>query len=244
MINTGVLRDLENKDVGFYISKIEKNDHTLLENIVEKHLQNLFEIDYINNSKINFSNYLDKVNQKDHQKILTKKNRVLPKEYLENLLNKLEIFKDLEKIFSKIIITDEENLGFGNFYWRLVRPFPYADVGTMHKDKWFWDLGTGKMNNKIFKRYKLWISIKGEDKLGFKFVPGSANLNLDYKFELKDAKLKPVFDEKSLGKNKINSLKGEKGTFILFNDELLHGGEVLHTHTPRVSIECTFQVKK
>ena len=73
MINTGVLRDLENKDVGFYISKIEKNDHTLLENIVEKHLQNLFEINHINNSKINFSNYLDKVNQKDHQKILTKK---------------------------------------------------------------------------------------------------------------------------------------------------------------------------
>ena len=73
MINTDVLKDLDNKDVGFYISKIEKNDHTLLENIVEKHLQNLFEIDYINNSKINFSNYLDKVNQKDHQKILTKK---------------------------------------------------------------------------------------------------------------------------------------------------------------------------
>ena len=69
MINTDVLKDLDNKDVGFYISKIEKNDHTLLENIVEKHLQNLFEIDYINNSKINFSNYLDKVNQKDHQKI-------------------------------------------------------------------------------------------------------------------------------------------------------------------------------
>ena len=43
MINAGVLRDSENKDVGFYISKIEKNDHTLLENIVEKHLQNLFQ---------------------------------------------------------------------------------------------------------------------------------------------------------------------------------------------------------
>lgn len=32
---------------------------------------------------------------------------------------------------------------------------PEKDVGTMHKDKWFWDLGTGEMDNNKYKRYKL-----------------------------------------------------------------------------------------
>ena len=58
----------------------------------------------------------------------------------------------------------------------------------MHKDKWFWDLGTGEMDNNKYKRYKLQISIDGESKLGFKFVPGSPNLNLNYKFKIADKK--------------------------------------------------------
>ena len=155
-------------------------------------------------------------------------------------MEKLNLFKNLKEIFPDLQVTDEENIGYGNFYWRLVRPFPNKDVGTMHKDKWFWDLGTGKMDISKFKRYKLWISILGENKLGFKFVPGSVDLNLQYEYKLADGK-KPVFNERSLEKSQINSLTGDNGTYIIFNDELLHGGEILKNNFPRVSIECTFQ---
>ena len=85
------------------------------------------------------------------------------------------------------------------------------------------------------------ISIHGENKLGFKFVHGSADLNLRYDYKIGDGKKKPVFDEALLEKKQITSLEGEKGTYILFHDELLHGGEILKNNIPRVSIECTFQ---
>ena len=57
-------------------------------------------------------------------------------------------------------------------------------------------------------------------------------------------KKKPIFDEKILNKNQISSLKGDKGTYIIFHNERLHGGKILHNDIPRVSIECTFQVLK
>ena len=113
----------------------------------------------------------------------------------------------------------------------------------MHKDKWFWDLGSGKIDEKKLKRYKLWISIIGDENLGFKFVDGSPNMDLKYSSEFRDGMYKPNFDEKIVS-NKITSLKGSQGTFILFHDELLHGGDILTNHTLRVSIECTFTTKK
>lgn len=241
MIN---IENVNDKNLGYFISKLEKKDFELIKNIIKDHFNELINNFKVNDKNINFSNYLDKFDQSNHQILFTKKNRVLPKKYLDILIKKFELFKKLKKLFGDFEITDEENLGFGNFYWRLVRPFPNIDVGTMHKDKWFWDLGTGSMDEKNFTRYKLWISIIGEGKLGFRFVSGSPKLDLKYKTKIADGKKKPVFDESILKSKQITSLKGDAGTFIMFNDELLHGGEILNNKLPRVSIECTFKVKK
>ena len=233
-------KNVDDKKIGYFISRLDLNDYNLIREIVEKHFSKLIK----NNKKINninFFNYLEKFDQSDHINLFSKKNRIFKKEYLNLLLDELILFKNLRETFKDFKITDEENIGYGNFYWRLVRPYPNKDVGTMHKDKWFWDLGTGKMDNSKYKRYKLWISIHGENKLGFKFVHGSADLNLRYDYKIADGKKKPVFDEMSLEKKQITSLKGEKGTYIIFHDELLHGGEILKNNIPRVSIECTFQ---
>lgn len=232
---------VDDKNIGYFISKLDNKDYQLIRNIVEKHFRKLIKKNNNKNRNINFLNYLNEFDQSEHIKLFTKKNRILPKKYLNTLLDKFGLFKKLKKNFKHFKLTDEEKIGYGNFYWRLVRPYPNKDVGTMHKDKWFWDLGTGKMNIKKYKRYKLWISIYGDKNLGFKFVPGSANIKLNYKFKISDGKKKPVFNEKILNKNQIFSLKGEQGTYIIFNDELLHGGEILKNNVPRVSIECTFQ---
>ncbi len=233
-------KNVDDKKIGYFISRLDHNDYNLIKDTVEKHFSKLIKKNK-KISNINFFNYLENFDQSDHVNLFSKKNRILPKEYLDLLLDKLILFKNLKKTFKDFKITDEENIGYGNFYWRLVRPFPNKDVGTMHKDKWFWDLGTGKMDNSKYKRYKLWISIHGENKLGFKFVHGSADLNLRYDYKIADGKKKPVFDEALLEKKQITSLEGEKGTYILFHDELLHGGEILKNNIPRVSIECTFQ---
>ena len=236
--------NVDNRNLGYFISKLDKSDYILLREIIEKHFNKLIKKNLKIDQNIKFSDYLSKFNQANHVNLFSKKNRILPEEYLNILLDNLKIFKIFKKTFKEFTITDEEKIGYGNFYWRLVRPYPEKDVGTMHKDKWFWDLGTGEMDINKYKRYKLWISIDGDSKLGFKFVPGSPNLNLNYKFKIADNKKKPVFDEKILDKNQIVSLRGDRGTYIIFHDELLHGGEILHNEIPRVSIECTIQVLK
>ena len=236
--------NVDNRDIGYFISKLDKIDYILLREIIEKHFNELIRKNLKIDKNINFSDYLNKFDQSNHANLFSKKNRILPEKYFNILFDSLNIFKKLKNIFEEFTITDEEKVGYGNFYWRIVRPYPKKDVGTMHKDKWFWDLGTGEMDDSKYKRYKLWISIDGESKLGFKYVPGSPNLNLNYKFKIEDNKKKPVFDEKILDKNQIISLKGDRGTYIIFHDELLHGGEMLHNEIPRVSIECTIQVLK
>ena len=45
--------------------------------------------------------------------------------------------------------------------------------------------------------------------------------------------------KKKLSADEIVSLEGEKGTFIMFNDELLHTGEILNNNSIRLSIEFT-----
>ena len=154
MIN---IENVNDKNLGYFISKLEKKDFELIKNIIKDHFNELINNFKVNDKNINFSNYLDKFDQSNHQILFTKKNRVLPKKYLDILIKKFELFKKLKKLFGDFEITDEENLGFGNFYWRLVRPFPNIDVGTMHKDKWFWDLGTGSMDEKNFTRFHIFF---------------------------------------------------------------------------------------
>lgn len=242
MINKNNFSEIDNKKRGYFISKIDIEDLAILKNLIEKHFKKIINENYTQKD-ISFDNYLIKADQAKHGSIFTKSNRVLPKNLFNIAYKELKIFKELKNIFSDFEITDEEKLGYGNFYWRLVRPYPFKDVGPMHKDKWFWDLGSGKIDEKKLKRYKLWISIVGDKSLGFKFVDGSPYMDLKYSSEFRDGIYKPNFDEKIIS-NKITSLKGSEGTFILFHDELLHGGEVLTNNALRVSIECTFTTSK
>jgi len=233
------------KQKGYHISKINKKDYNLIYLIIKNHFKKLLSNSGLSTKKINFSNYAKHSNKLNHPKVFEKKNRILSLKDTNKVIESTTFIKKLKFFFPEMVITDEENLGYPNIYWRLVRPYPFKDAGPMHKDKWFWDLGSGKINEKKFQRIKFWISIVGNIKnLGFRFVPGSADINYKYSSERRNNILKPNFDESIIKKKQIKHLKGPKGSSIIFHDELLHAGNVLKNSSCRVSIEFTFLIYK
>lgn len=248
MINIKSIENVTNREIGFFVSKLSEDDYLLLKNLIECHFEDLLKKNNLDNKKITTNNYSSTSNPEKHAELFEKRNRILSKKYYEKFFNESALIKNLKNLFKDIQITDEENFGYGNIYWRLVRPHPLKDVGPFHKDKWGWDMSTYKIDENKFQRCKIWISIIGDDsRLGFKFLPNSVNSNFEFKtkkhsksssFSFKNLSI----DENSLPTNEVVSLKGEKGTFIMFHDELLHAGEVLFNDFARLSIEFTFLI--
>jgi hypothetical protein len=179
----------------------------------------------------------DKIN---HAELWTKKSRILPQKFLKEFLEST-FFLKLRDLFGDIIISDEENLGYGNIYWRLVRPKKNEDVGPLHRDSWFWQLNKDfPRPDYPFIRIKVWIAIATEvDKSGLLVERNShkrSNINWEGKF--KHGIMKPILldDRKSFNMELVKTLPGES---IIFNDELIHGGSINHGTKTRVSTEFT-----
>ena len=176
----------------------------------------------------------------DHGSIWPKVSRILNPDAVTEIRS-MSLMRRLEDEFGYFEISDEDNVGHEEIYWRLVRPNSPTDVGPLHADAWFWDLGHG-VTPRGCKRVKVWIAIHctpGKD--GFKFVPGSHKHEWPYHGELRDGITKPKIgvSEKELDVVIFNSQPGEA---IIFNDHLLHGGAVGQNET-RVSLEFTMFVK-
>jgi len=153
----------------------------------------------------------------------------------------MSLMRILEDEFGYFQISDEDNVGHEEIYWRLVRPNSLTDVDPLHADAWFSDLGHG-ITPPDLKRVKVWIAIYCDPgKGGFKFVPGSHKHECPYHGELKNGITKPEIDisEDELDVVIFNSQPGEA---IIFNDQLLHGGALGQGET-RVSLEFTMFVK-
>ena len=177
----------------------------------------------------------------DHKAAWPKLKRILEQPAVDKI-RRLPTFRKLEEEFGDFVISDEENLGRENLYWRLVRPDSPSDVGPMHADQWFWALGHGLAPDDV-QRVKIWIGIyceKGQN--GFRLVPGSHRRDWPYHGENRDGFVKPVIDI-SDGELDIHMFDGEPGDAIVFNDRMLHGGAVGGSRT-RVSLEFTMFVKK
>lgn len=245
MIRIDNISDVFNKKKGFCTSELSRDDYKLILGLIEKHFEKLIKKSIIKKeADIKLNNYHKFYKKINHSKIFTKRNRLLSKRDCKKIISKTQLFQHLKNTFGNFYITDEENIGYSNIYWRCVRPKPFKDVGPFHKDKWFWDLGCGKIRNN-HQRVKIWISIISESKkLGFRYVKGSVNKNYKFSSEFRHHIVKPVFDERIIKKNDIRSVKGKKGSLIYFNDELLHSGEVVNGKKCRVSLEFTFCFNK
>lgn len=190
--------------------------------------------------RVGITGYHEKSDLLDHQKSWPKVSRVLDaRDVLE--IRKMSLFMALEKEFGKFELSDEEDFGRELIYWRLVRPGAADDVGPLHADAWFWELGHG-ITPPGCQRVKVWISIYlQEDVTGFIFVPGSHRTSTPYNAVTRHGMTKPQIgvDSSTL---EVVPFKGKAGEAIVFHDRLLHGGEVGIGNT-RVSLEFTIFVK-
>jgi hypothetical protein len=175
----------------------------------------------------------------DHKSMWPKSRRILDHSAVQKIRT-TSLIKTLEDEFGPFEISDEEDVGFEEMYWRLVRPDSASDVGPLHADAWFWELGHGK-TPPGHKRVKVWVSIFSEPgKNGFKYVLGSHKKQWKHHGEERDGFVKPQIDEDeaSLGAVVFESRAGDA---IVFHDRLLHGGAPGGSST-RVSMEFTIFV--
>jgi hypothetical protein len=174
----------------------------------------------------------------DHKRAWPKAARLLPFDVAQRV-HEMEFFLRLEEEFGSLDVSNEEGLLPEEMTWRLVRPNYVEDVGPIHADKWFWDLGHGRMPPGC-ARLKIWIPLIAEPgRNGLKVVPGS-HLRNDWRYhgEMRDGFVKPVLDEdETTLATELLDLK--PGDVLAFHDALLHGGAVNHGKQCRVSLEFT-----
>ena len=174
----------------------------------------------------------------DHGNTWPKSARILPREDAREI-RELPFMRDLESIFGRFEISDEEEIGHEEFYWRLVRPGGKNDVAPLHADGWFWDLGHGKSPENV-TRVKVWIPIYSDpSKSNLLVIPDSHKWqDVTYKGELRDGFIKPTI-ETVVPESDIHMLPVPSGTLVVFHDRLLHGGSLNCADLTRVSLEFT-----
>lgn len=137
-----------------------------------------------------------------------------------------------------LFVSDEESLGHPNIYWRLVRPGSATDVGPVHADHWFWDLGHGSIPPG-YRRVKMWIPLRQDpNHVGLSIGPGTHRMHFHYEKVFKDGKFKPVFDRGPV-EHLLIPAPVKVGQAVVFHDRLLHGGEVSPAQL-RLSMELTW----
>lgn len=247
MLSDDVISDLKNEKKGYSLDlKLSVDDLNLLREcikeqwlgVIKKYLPEKVE----EFKKIGIENYHELSYLLSHDKIWPKLERILPSHSLAKIQDS-DFMKSLKSVFGAFTISDEENVGREEIYWRLVRPHEPNDVGPMHADCWFWDLGHGKTPENT-QRVKIWIPIYCEPGLnGLNIVPGSHVRDWVYTGELRDGYLKPQFDQSQVDLPVILP-KTNPGEAIIFNDRLLHKGVLNNGQRTRVSIEFTMFVEK
>lgn len=177
-----------------------------------------------------------------HAKMWGKLARILPAESAKKFRT-TSLIKNLETEFGTFEITDEDNVGHEEIYWRIVRPEAAGDIGPLHADRWFFEFGEKEIPSDK-RMVKVWCAIYCQPgKSGLRVLPGSHRKEWKHHGERRDGFIKPVFDEdeKTLD---MKTLITEPGQAIVFNDLLLHGGIPTTGDKTRVSIEFAMFVPK
>ena len=93
----------------------------------------------------------------DHSALWPKRERILPTSVVSTF-RKTSLVAKLEDAFGPFSITGEDGYEEEEFYWRIVRPNTGSDIGPVHADAWFWELGHGECEAGS-TRVKVWIAI-------------------------------------------------------------------------------------
>jgi len=216
-----------------YLPPLDHNEIICVKDNILKRINILFE--GLENKKISsLDEYLNNCENIHNQ--LTKKYRLFEPSVVEKI-KEFKFFQTLKNIFPDITITNEEKFYNEEVYWRLVRP-NITDVGPVHADSWFWNLGVGDTpNNKV--RIKIWVLIQSSDTYsGLIYYPKSHLFSFNYLSKKVENKNKPIFSD-SLDNYDHEHVNNKPGNVFIFNDRLLHGG-IPCNNGIRLSFEFTF----
>lgn len=240
------LQDQLENGIGYYLGlSFSENELQVLRTLVENHwLENIKQVTPMHIDKFSergMERYHELSHLLDHTSLWTKKNRILPQVSVD-FIRSSSLIKKLENIYGDFKISDEENVGREEIYWRLVRPHKPTDMGPIHADAWFWELGHGVTPRNV-KRVKVWIALFCEPGLnGLCLVPESQKQAWKYHGESRHGFVKPQIDE-DITKLSLELVYTKPGNSIVFNDKLLHGGALNKGTKTRVSMEFTMFVK-
>ena len=177
----------------------------------------------------------------DHARLLSKKGRILPKTIVDAMKG-MSFFDYLRRTMAPFYLSDEEGVGHEQISFRMVRPNRREDVGSLHRDAWFWD-HYGFQRPDGIARGKVWVAVTGEPGLaGLLLAPGSQNMAAPYHTETVNGKLAfvPEFDVEAIGLQRYCGALGEP---IMFNYNTLHVGSLNKAEKCRVSFELTIMFK-
>jgi transketolase len=178
----------------------------------------------------------------DHASIWPKRARILSAAAVQEI-RAMPFMRRLAAEFGEFVISDEDEVGWEEIYFRLVRPGQRDDMGPLHADRWFWDLGHGA-TPAAMERVKVWVAVICEPgRNGLRVVPGSHRREWRYHGEERHGFVKPQIDE---DENELHPIlvPTQPGDALVFNDSLLHGGAHNEGQTTRVSFELTMFVRK
>jgi hypothetical protein len=194
-------------------------------------------------------NYHQISDRMDHNKLWSKRNRVLPQSSVDQIKS-LPFITQLKKEFGEFSISDiydtQQHHGKEEIYWRLVRPNKPSDIGSLHRDCWFHDSfnnGYGMFLEGTIT-IKVWIPIFCEPgKSGLALVAGSHLREWNYHLEMTNGVAKPILDE-DLSTIDAKLIPTEPGNMLIFNENVLHGGVVNRGEKTRVSAEITMVMSR
>ena len=244
-LNKKLLDKNLNFDDGFFISRLSSRDLKYIRDIVQNHWRKVLISNYpemarqVQNLKI--TSYHKLSNQINHKKLWPMKNRILSSIDLKNFL-KTKIYKNIKSIYVDAEITDENDIGYGEIYWRIVRPKSPNDIGYVHTDRWFWEINNDYTPPDM-RRVKFWISLWCDRKNGLAVIPKTQTKEYEFEYEFRDGENKPVFYPEKFNL-KLLKLDCKPGTVVIFHDNLLHGGCINQSNYSRISIEFTIFTKK
>jgi len=172
-----------------------------------------------------------------HASLKAKVKRTLPLHVVNGLLS-AGLHELLSLFSSEYLITDEENYGFPNIYFRVVRPSSPSDIGTLHADSWFWKINNWHIPYN-YERTKLWFPLSIESGLsGLRMVPLSHKHPVPYRSKTDlEGKSRPVIDQ--FDESKALLLDTPLGSAVFFHDNVIHGGALNLGRSLRISIEMT-----
>ncbi|OGT25450.1 MAG: hypothetical protein A3I77_03935 [Gammaproteobacteria bacterium RIFCSPLOWO2_02_FULL_42_14] len=233
---------------GFYLKfKLDQKEVELLKSIVREQWLNIIKKNnstyWKRFSDIGIERYHELAHLVDHGALWAKPNRIFSREAAK-VMRSLSLIKNLEKAYGPFIVADEENIGYEEFVWRLVRPNQPSDIGPLHADDWFLQLGHGVKPPSGMKAVKVWVALCCEPGLnGLKVVSDSQKKQWRYHGEFRHGFVKPQFDD---DENKLNIelLNTVSGDAVVFHDKLLHAGAVNRGRYCRISMEFMLFVQR